>query len=109
MLRELDSMAGDGHQGTQQRARRSQAARGRAATVQYSVMLAERARVALFGNAKELIDLDVLPAGTGANGRAVQPIRLRCSVLAALPVHSISRKKDGRPSREEPETTVSRR
>lgn len=62
VLRELDSMASDGHPehaaalpgGTEQLKDVLQA-------VQYSVMLAERARVALFGNAKELVDLDVLP------------------------------------------------
>lgn len=62
VLRELDSMASDGHPehaaalpgGTEQLKDVLQA-------VQYSVMLAERARAALFGNAKELVELDVLP------------------------------------------------
>ena len=61
-LRELDSMASDGHPehaaalpgGTEQLKDVLQA-------VQYSVMLAERARIALFSNVKELVELDVLP------------------------------------------------
>lgn len=61
-LRELDSMAADGHPehaaalagGTEQLKDVLQA-------VQYSVMLAERARVALSGNAIELVELEVLP------------------------------------------------
>ena len=62
VLRELDSMASDGHPehaaalpgGTEQLKDVLQA-------VQYSVMLAERARIALFSNVKELVELDVLP------------------------------------------------
>lgn len=69
VLRELDSMASGGHpehaaalpHGTEQLKDVLQA-------VQYSVMLAERSRVALSENAKELVTLEVLPCDGAWSG-----------------------------------------